>query len=75
MARLYLRVRAPSIYQAQEDQLAEIVVSAISMGPCNPFRKTNSYIDGCSSRNRLRYKSRMADVETRTNRDFLDYDY
>ena len=31
MARLYLRVRAPSIYQAQEDQLAEIVVSAISM--------------------------------------------
>ena len=31
MARMYLRVRAPSIYQAQEDQLAEIVVSAISM--------------------------------------------
>ena len=31
MARLYLRVRAPSIYQAQEDQLAEVVVSAISM--------------------------------------------
>ena len=31
MARMYLRVRAPSIYQANEDQLAEIVVSAISM--------------------------------------------
>ena len=31
MARMYLRVRAPSIYQAQEDQLAEIVVTAISM--------------------------------------------
>ncbi len=31
MARMYLRVRAPSIYQANEDQLAEIVVSAISL--------------------------------------------
>jgi len=31
MARMYLRVRAPSIYQAQGDQLAEIVVTAISM--------------------------------------------
>ena len=31
MARMYLRVRAPSIYQAAEDQLAEIVVTAISM--------------------------------------------
>ena len=31
MARMYLRVRAPSIYQAAEDQLAEIVVSAISL--------------------------------------------
>ena len=31
MARMYLRVRAPSIYQAAEDQLAEITVSAISM--------------------------------------------
>jgi len=30
MARFYLRVRAPSIYQADEDQLAEITVSAIS---------------------------------------------
>ena len=31
MARMYLRVRAPSIYQAAEDQLAEITVSAISL--------------------------------------------
>ena len=31
MARMYLRVKAPSIYQADEDQLAEIVVSAISL--------------------------------------------
>jgi uncharacterized membrane protein len=31
MARMYLRVKAPSIYQANEDQLAEIVVSAISL--------------------------------------------
>ena len=30
MARMYLRVRAPSIYQANEDQLAYITVSAIS---------------------------------------------
>ena len=30
MARMYLRIRSPSIYQAAEDQLAEIVVSAIS---------------------------------------------
>ena len=30
LARFYLRVKAPSIYQADEDQLAEIVVSAIS---------------------------------------------
>jgi len=30
MARIYLRVRAPSIYQANEDQLAEIIVSATS---------------------------------------------
>ena len=30
MARFYLRVKAPSIYQADEDQLAEITVSAIS---------------------------------------------
>ena len=30
MARMYLRIRAPSIYQAAKDQLAEIVVSAIS---------------------------------------------
>ena len=31
MARMYMRVRAPSIYQAAADQLAEITVSAISM--------------------------------------------
>ena len=31
MARMYMRVRAPSIYQAAEDQLAEITVTAISM--------------------------------------------
>ena len=31
MVRMYHVVRAPSIYQAGEDQLAEIVVSAISM--------------------------------------------
>jgi uncharacterized membrane protein len=31
MARMYLRVRAPSIYQADADQLAEIIVSAISL--------------------------------------------
>ena len=31
MARMYLRVRAPSIYQADEDQLAQIIVSAISL--------------------------------------------
>ncbi len=31
MARMYLRVKAPSIYQADGDQLAEIVVSAISL--------------------------------------------
>ena len=31
MARMYLRVKAPSVYQANEDQLAEIVVSAISL--------------------------------------------
>ena len=31
MARMYLRVKAPSIYQANEDQLAEVVVSAISL--------------------------------------------
>ena len=31
MARMYLRVKAPSIYQADEDQLAEIIVSAISL--------------------------------------------
>ena len=30
MARFYLRVKAPSIYQAEEDQLASITVSAIS---------------------------------------------
>ena len=30
MARMYLRVRAPSVYQAQADQLAEIVVTAVS---------------------------------------------
>ncbi|HIF45727.1 MAG TPA: hypothetical protein EYQ73_02885 [Candidatus Poseidoniales archaeon] len=30
MARIYLRVRAPSIYQANGDQLAEIVISATS---------------------------------------------
>ncbi|MDC3297833.1 hypothetical protein OAU99_00460 [Candidatus Poseidoniaceae archaeon] len=31
MARMYLRVRAPSIYQADEDQLAQVIVSAISL--------------------------------------------
>jgi len=31
MARMYLRVRAPSIYQAAEDQLAQVTVSAISL--------------------------------------------
>ena len=31
MARMYLRVRAPSIYQANEDQLAQVIVSAISL--------------------------------------------
>ncbi|MBT7245285.1 MAG: hypothetical protein HN874_07550, partial [Euryarchaeota archaeon] len=31
MARMYLRVRAPSIYQADQDQLAQVIVSAISL--------------------------------------------
>jgi uncharacterized membrane protein len=31
MARMYLRVRAPSIYQANGDELAQVVVSAISL--------------------------------------------
>ena len=31
MARVYLRVKAPSVYQANEDQLAQITMSATSM--------------------------------------------
>ena len=36
MARMYLRVRAPSIYQAAEDQLAEIVTRDCLIGVAQP---------------------------------------
>ena len=65
MARMYLRVRAPSIYQAAEDQLAEIVVSAISMKDpaIRSERLTLTLMDVGIHGIDLDTSHRMADVE------------